>query len=133
MSSLLVDALLFQTLGREAGHVTEADLLNHETQNIRGIQKYLIQGQILAKNTKIKDPKGWLLGKEIACILTGGPAISMVMPISIYSIITRNKAKAIIRSLLYNESIDKTKMEKLSHDIGVKMRELDGLCSNMKE
>ena len=113
LSSLLVDALLFQTLGQEASEITETDMINYDSYKARGIQKYLLQKQRMSDNTKIKDPSGWLLGTEVARILTDGPDIAIVMPICIASIMIRNDAKACIRLVLYDEKPDEKKRDQL--------------------
>ena len=103
LSSLLFDALLFQALGQEPGNITEADMVNHDSYKTRGIQKYLLQKQLMSGNTKMKDPSGWLLGTEVSCILTGGTDIAVVMPVQATSIPIRQATKACIRHQLYNE------------------------------
>jgi hypothetical protein len=58
-----------------------------------------------------------MLGKEIAIILTGGPDIALVVPVSSLSLLIRFDAKAEIRKLLYNEKPDLNKRRNLDKSI----------------
>lgn len=120
VSSILVDALLFQATGFEATSVTEQDMIDDDTYKARGIQKFLLGRQIL----KVNDPEGWLFGKEIAYILLGGPDISIVVSVATPSLLLRYDAKSIIRKILYNENPSKSERRKLETNLSKSDMEL---------
>jgi hypothetical protein len=129
--SLLVDALLFQATGFEATSVAEQDMINDDTYRARGIQKFLLERQILSQSKSVQDAEGWLLGKEVACILSGGPDVSIVVAVSTPSLLLRYDARSIIRKILYNENPSKSERRKLETNFSKADKELLGKLNDV--
>jgi hypothetical protein len=117
-SLLLTDALLFQVSGQEVSAVKEGDILGGRSHKIRGIHKFFLIKQM--KRSRSFNPQGdlgsWLLGVEIARILSGGPDLSMELQIAARSPLVRYDASATVKLLLYNEQPSTIKRIKLEED-----------------
>jgi hypothetical protein len=99
VSSLLVDAVLYQATGLEAEAATEAELLVGETYRKRGIHKYSIAGQ---KLRHLGDSAGFLFGQEVAAVVCDSPLdIAVILPASLTSPTLRLIAGLHIRSVVF--------------------------------
>jgi hypothetical protein len=97
ISSLLVEALLYEATGFETSAPRDDDALLFETHKTRGIYKYLLEGQ---KKKHITDTAGRLFGKEVAAIESRGSFGTMVA-VSPFSLSIRRQAEWMIRFLLH--------------------------------
>jgi hypothetical protein len=104
MSSVYTEALLFQATGFEPSSVDEQQERDDLTHNARGIQKYALERKLLKGHGIINDPEGWLLGTEVACILTGGPDFSIVVGAQNRASLLRYETRCAVRALLYREA-----------------------------
>lgn len=98
-ASVVVDALLYQATGFEAGSPTEEELLFAGTQNTRGIHKFQV-----ARKSKphIGDVEAWIFGKEFSAIVSDSPMnFAYVISVSPFSLVVRVRARWCIRYLLY--------------------------------
>jgi hypothetical protein len=124
IASVLVDALLYQATGLEAGSPTEEELLFAGTHNTRGIHKYQ-----LAHKSKphIGDIEAWTFGKEFSAIVSGSPMdIAYIVSVAPFSLIARVRARWRIRYLLYGTP--PTKEEEHALEAALKQQE-----KNMQE
>ena len=99
VASVLVDALLYQATGFEAGSPTEEQLLFAGTHDTRGIHKFQV-----ARRSKphIGDIEAWTFGKEFSAIVSGSPMdIAYIVSVSPFSLVARVRARWHIRYLLY--------------------------------
>jgi hypothetical protein len=119
LASVLVDALLYQATGFEAGSPTEDELLFQGTQNTRGIHKF----QVARKRTPhIGDIEAWTFGKEFGAIVSGSPLdIANIVSVSPFSLVVRVRARWQIRQLLYGTPPTKEDEEAL--DAALKKQE----------
>lgn len=131
VTSLLTDALLFQVSGQEASNAKEENILDENSHNIRGIQKFLLIKQMKRKHSinPPGDTAAWLLGEEATNIL-GDPGFVAMTPVAGHSLLLRYDAKATIRLLLYNEMPDMAKRIKLEEDF---WESLNNLANKIKE
>jgi hypothetical protein len=98
-ASALVDALLYQATGSEAGSPTEEELLDSVTQNVRGIQKFQAARKSMPH---ISDIEAWIFAREFSAIVSGEPKdISNIVSVSPFSLIARVRSRWHIRYLLY--------------------------------
>jgi hypothetical protein len=99
VASVLVDALLYQATGLEAGSTTEEELLSSGTQNTRGIHKF----QLARKSQPhIGDIEAWTFGKEYSAIISGNPLdLAYIVSASAFSLVARVRAQWRIRHFLY--------------------------------
>jgi hypothetical protein len=119
IASVLVDALLYQATGLEAGSPTEEELLFAGTQNTRGIHKFQV-----ARKSKplIGDVEAWTFGKEYSAIISGSPLdIAYIVSVSAFSLVARVRARWHIRYLLYRTS--PTKEDKQALEAALKKQE----------
>ena len=54
----------------------------------------------MLNDSKVKDTDAWLLGGEVACILSGGPDMAIVMSVITNSISFRKDVVSYIRNVL---------------------------------
>jgi hypothetical protein len=98
IASLLVDALVFQATGKEAGCPRQDELLL-STQNVRGIGKFTLAHQ---KTPHIGDIEAWTFGKEFGAIVFDSPMdIINIIAVSSFSLIYRVRAQWSVKFLLY--------------------------------
>jgi hypothetical protein len=97
ISSLLVEALLYEATGFETSAPRDDDTLLFETHKTRGIYKYLLERQ---KKKDITDTAGPLFDKEVAVIESRGSFGTMVA-VSPFSLSIRRQAQWMIRFLLH--------------------------------
>lgn len=98
-ASALVDALLYQATGFEADSLTEGQVLDAITQNVRGIQKFQAARKAMPH---ISDIEAWIFGREFSAIVSGEPKdIANILSVSPFSVIARVRARWHISYLLY--------------------------------
>ena len=119
VASVVVDALLYQATGFEAGTPTEHQILFTGTHHTRGIHKY----QVAHKATPhIGDIEAWTFGKEFSAIVSGSPLdIACVVSVSPFSLIMRGQARWHVRYLLYGTP--PTKEEEQALEAAIKKQE----------
>jgi len=99
VASVLVDALLYQATGFEAGSPAEEQLLFAGTHDTRGIHKFQIAHK---SKPHIGDIEAWTFGKEFSAIVSGSPMdIAYIVSVSPFSLVARVRARWRIRYLLY--------------------------------
>jgi hypothetical protein len=99
IASALVDALLYQATGYEAGSPTEEELLFAGTHNTRGIHKFQVAHK---RKPHIGDIQAWTFGKEFSAIVYDSPLdIAHIVSVSPFSMVARVRARWHIRYLLY--------------------------------
>ncbi len=108
ISSLLVDALLYEATGSEASASNEFEVMFEGTQNSRGVHKFAVAQEKMAH---IKDVGAWLFGSEVAAIEGHPKDIAIVMSVSTFSILLRRQAKWTIRFLLYGTMPNESERE----------------------
>ena len=119
VASALVDALLYQATGFEAGSPAEEQLLFAGTHDTRGIHKFQV-----ARKSKphIGDIEAWTFGKEFSAIVSGNPMdIAYIVSVSPFSLIARVRARWHIRYLLY--STPPTKEDEQALEAALKKQE----------
>lgn len=130
-ASLIIDSLLFQFNGTYPKSPKENDFIYRNTQNFRGISKYSINKKRLPSNKMISDSTSWLIGVEVATILTGDADIAIVISTSTVSNIASYDAKAILRQLFYNEKPDPAKREEFIQMLNKNIKNLTTKISSI--
>lgn len=131
ISSLLVEALLYEATGYETSAPRDDDTLPFETHETRGIYKYFLERQ---KNKHITDTAGRLFGKEVAAIESRGSFGTMVA-VSPFSLSIRRQTQWMIRFLLHGiEPSDEERdaLNKMISDSFGKQTELVSLLRKYK-
>ncbi len=95
ISSLLVEALLYEATGFETSAPRDDDILLSDTHKLRGIYKYLLAEQ----RKKHIDTAGRLFGKEAAAIERR--SFGTLVAVSPFSLSIRRQAQWMIRFLLH--------------------------------
>jgi hypothetical protein len=98
ISSLLVEALLYEATGFETSASHDDDILLSETHKTRGIYKYLLLER--QKKKHITDTAGWLFGKEVAAI-ERRRSIGTRVAVSPFSLSIRRQTQWMIRFLVH--------------------------------
>jgi hypothetical protein len=99
IASVVVDALLYQATGLEAGSPNEEELLFAGTQNTRGIHKFQVARKSMPH---IGDSEAWTFGKEFSAIFSGSAMdIAHVVSVYSFSLVTRVQSRWHIRYLIY--------------------------------
>lgn len=119
ISSLLVEALLYEATGFETSAPRDDDILLSETHETRGIYKYLLERQ---KKKHITDTAGWLFGKEVAAI-ERRRSIGTIVAVSPFSHSIRRQAQWMIRFLLHGIEPSAEEREALDKMISDSYRE----------
>jgi hypothetical protein len=129
IASVLVDALIFQATGFEAGSPTEEELMFGGTQNTRGIHKFQLAHQRLPH---IGDIEAWTFGKEFSAIESGSPLDFVnIVAVSSFSLIMRVRASWLIKYILYGTHPTKQDEESLKTALDKQKEDLKKLSDSM--
>lgn len=114
LTSLLVDAALYEATGCEAGTPTESEILDEGTQRVRGVSKYALGRKYL----RVADVEGWMFGKEYAALMTGNPKdLPYIVAVRPYTVRIRGVGKLIAKYWLYGTEFAETDLERVSRRV----------------
>jgi len=111
IAGLLVDSLVYEATGQQAGSPSEVDMLVGSTNKIRGIHKYILAGE---RHPHIKDSDAWLFGKEFAQVMSGGPDIAYIASVASSTLSIRAPALWTVRLDLYGVQPTEAEKSKLT-------------------
>jgi hypothetical protein len=131
IASVLVDALIFQATGFEAGTPTKEELLFLGTQNTRGIHKFQLAHE---KSPHIGDIEAWTFGKEFSAIESGSPLDFVnIVAVSSFALTMRVRASWLIRYFLYGTHPTKQDEESLKTALDKQKEDLKKLSDSMAD
>jgi len=98
------DALLWQGVGEGPGVIREEHIRGFDTHERRGIHKYILTSMI--PHGDIKDSAAWMLGQELANIVSGGPNAFIAALVLGPSMLFRWEVRSLARTFLREEEPD---------------------------